>query len=122
MSSPQPRDRTLPRTRRIPKRPQILELQSSGKKLYSRHFLVIARPSERGDSRIAITVTKKVHKRAVVRNRIKRRVREVFRNHREKLSENFDILVIARKNAGEVDYHNVRREILGALHHSGYLR
>jgi hypothetical protein len=29
-------------------------------------------------------------------------------------------LIIARKNAAEIDFTEMRRQILGALHHHGY--
>lgn len=116
------RDYSYPPSCRIKRRPEILELQQKGNKLFSRHFVILVSPSERFESRLAVTITKKVHKRAVMRNSIKRKVREVFRLYRSKLAGSFDILVIARKNAFEVDFFNVRRELLGALHHGGFLR
>jgi ribonuclease P protein component len=49
-------------------------------------------------SRLGITVSRKVG-RAVVRNRVKRRVREWFRGSRAKLREGIDLVVIGRSSA-----------------------
>ena len=92
-----------------------------GDPLYSRHFVVLVHKADRQMSRLGITVSRKVDKKAVVRNYVKRCVREVFRQARQRFTANFDILVIARKNAGSVDYENIRREIEGALYHGGVL-
>mgnify|MGYP002078620130 CR=1 FL=1 len=48
----------------------------------------------RPHSRIAVVVSRKVHKRAVVRNRIRRRVYEVIRTELPKLVSTYDIVVI----------------------------
>ncbi len=113
---------SFPRTLRIRKRPEILKLQESGSKAFSRHFLLIVKPGSNASSRIAITVTRKIDKRAVGRNRLKRRVREIFRRNHNRLAQSFDILVIARKNAVDLPLSEIQREILGALHHNGYLK
>ena len=64
--------------------------------------------------RLGITVSTKIDKRAVIRNRIKRLVREVFRKNLSRF-EGFDIVVIARKNASHLSYKDAEREILGTL-------
>lgn len=64
--------------------------------------------------RLGITVSTKIDKRAVVRNRIKRLIREVFRKNQRSF-QGFDIVVIARKNASHLSYKEAEREIIGAL-------
>ena len=117
-----PRNFSYPRTARIRKRPEILKLQESGRKAYSKHFLLIVSENAHDTSRLAITVTRKVDKRAVKRNQLKRRVREIFRLNRHRFRQNFDILIIARKNACQISYAEITREVMGALHHKGFLR
>jgi len=111
-----------PREFRIRRRPEILSLQRIGKKLYSKHFLIILSPAEQPLNRLAVTVSKKVHKSAVRRNRVKRKIREIFRLHHRQLKGHFDMLIIARKNAHEINYQDTHREILGALRYNGFLR
>ena len=112
----------LLRAFRIRRRAEFLALQSGGEKLYTRDFVVIVRRSELAASRIGIVVTVKLDKRAAVRNRIRRRVRELFRTHRPQLTDRFDIVVVARKNAASLEYTEMRRQILGVLEQRGYLR
>ena len=72
-------------------------------------------------SRIGITVTTKVDKRATRRNKIKRVVRELFRRIRNQLSGTFDIIVIARQNAADCSADTIREELIGLLRKNRYL-
>ena len=57
-------------------------------------------------TRLGITVTRKVGN-AVVRNRIKRLVREVFRQHRERLPTGLDIVWVAKQQAAGATFAEV---------------
>jgi ribonuclease P protein component len=56
-----------------------------------------------GPSRLGLTVSRKVGN-AVVRNRVKRRVREWFRRTRSSFAGSWDIIVIARRDAAELEF------------------
>ncbi|MCC6598840.1 MAG: ribonuclease P protein component [Alphaproteobacteria bacterium] len=57
------------------KRREFLAVQGAGRKWVSHGLILQTRPNETGAKRIGFTVSKKVHKSAVKRNRIKRRLR-----------------------------------------------
>ena len=61
----------------ITKRSDFLKIQSKGRKWISHGLVVQTAPNEDGIKRIGYTVTKRVDKSAVKRNRIKRRLRAV---------------------------------------------
>ena len=54
--------------------------------------------SRRSDFRLAVVVAKKVDKRAVVRNRIRRRIYELFRRRLPVFSGGVDMAVIVLKS------------------------
>ncbi len=110
-------------TRRVKKRREYLTIQTQGKKLRTPHFLVAVSPSRVGtESRLGVTVTRKVDKRAVLRNRLKRRVRAYFRTNRERLVTQIDLVVIALGGACELAYDDIRFELEGALRRGKLVR
>lgn len=62
--------------------------------------------SEASPTRLGITVTRKVGN-AVVRNRIKRLVREVFRQHRARLPVGLDLVFVAKQQAAQASFADV---------------
>jgi ribonuclease P protein component len=101
---------TFPKSARLRKRPEFLKLSRTGQKIHSRNFVVIYQTSERDASRLGVTVSGKIGN-AIVRNRIKRYVREAFRRHRRELESAFDLLVIAKKSACDVSSTQVEKEL-----------
>ena len=65
----------LQKLRIIRKRADFLAMNKHGQKWVSRGVIVQVMPNETGDIRVGYTVSKKVDKSAVKRNRIKRRLR-----------------------------------------------
>lgn len=75
-----------------------------------RSFVVIVCPAARQESRIGITASRKTGG-AVARNRIKRLVREFFRTYRQSLRPEKDVLVIARPQAANLSYDELKHEL-----------
>ncbi|HJR14600.1 MAG TPA: ribonuclease P protein component [Rhodanobacteraceae bacterium] len=73
-------------------------LRNATGRLHAKHFLLRWIESPSNAARLGLAVSRKVSKRAVERNRIKRIIRESFRAEREALPS-LDILVIARTSA-----------------------
>jgi ribonuclease P protein component len=76
--------------------------------------VVITELRRDGCSRLGITASRKVGN-AVVRNRIKRLVRDFFRRHQHLIQPAQDVLVIARNGADTATLADVQRELAGAL-------
>ncbi len=90
------------KTDRILKRPEFLQVSNLGKKLFDNYFIAIFYPGKFERTRLGITVTKKVG-RATTRNRIKRFVREFFRLNRQNIKGVWDIHIIAKKEAADLN-------------------
>lgn len=71
---------------------------------------MIYRHNDVGYARLGITVSKKTSKKAVVRNRLKRLVRESFRMHKHQMLA-IDIVVISRKRASGASACELRQEL-----------
>lgn len=99
----------LPRHERLRRRKDFLACYQEGKVYAQAHLVLYVRPQASG-RRFGFVVGKKVGK-AVVRNRVKRRLRAACRECLPNLSDGFDAVFVARKNAAEADYHQLLREM-----------
>jgi ribonuclease P protein component len=74
--------------------------------------------------KVAFTVGLKVDKRAVMRNRIRRQMREVVRLlfKKEKIKNGIYILLVARKGVLDKNYKEIEREIESLLGRTGILK
>jgi ribonuclease P protein component len=87
---------------RLHRSAEFLRLQRNGVRFQSPHFVLYAGNLDRepSRSRLGVTVSRRIGN-AVVRNRVKRRVREIFRKElRAHLPVGTSIVVIARTGAG----------------------
>ena len=71
-------------------------------------------------TKIAFVVSKKIHKRAVVRNRIKRLMRESFRllikeNKVENINKYLSIICVAKVSAINANYHDIDNSLTNLL-------
>ncbi|MFQ5916576.1 MAG: ribonuclease P protein component [Candidatus Binatia bacterium] len=100
----------FPKRTHLTRRSDFLSLSRGGRTVYTPHFIVISKANDRRVDRLGITVSAKVGK-AVVRNRVKRLLREFYRRQQNPLSPHRDFLIIARKGAGKLSAYEVAREL-----------
>ncbi|WP_111498412.1 MULTISPECIES: ribonuclease P protein component [Marinobacter] len=72
-----------------------------------RHFLILATPNNLGRARVGLIFSKKNLRLAVQRNRVKRLVRETFRQHDDLPA--MDIVVLGRPGLAELDNPTIHR-------------
>ncbi len=87
-----------------------LVVQAQGRKRHTRHFIVIIMQKPDGPTRLGLTVSRKVGG-AVQRNLLKRRLREFFRLHYDRLSAAVDISLIAKTGAAPMAMSQIREEL-----------
>ena len=73
--------------------------------------VVCPRPDS-DQARAAFIVSRRVDKRAVVRNRVKRRLREAWRQELPDVKDSVDVAFIAQPPAAQASYH----ELAAAMH------
>ena len=85
-------------------------------------YLVLYSRKNRSDSnRVGITVGKKLGK-AHIRNRTRRRIREVYRLNEEQFKSGWDIVVVARSRAVDVPFDKLTKSYLSLAKKAGILR
>ncbi|WJW75506.1 ribonuclease P protein component [Thiohalobacter sp. IOR34] len=76
-----------------------------------RNMTVLATPNGLAHPRLGLAISRKVSPRAVVRNRIKRQIREVFRQHQAQLAA-LDFVVIGRPGLRDLPADRLRSSLL----------
>src|SRR5947209_5814142 len=109
-----PASHSYPKAVRLRRRAEFLVVQREGQRRHSQHLVVIRRPAPGACSRLGVTVSKRVGN-AVVRSRVKRLVREVFRACRGDIEPPADVVVIAKAGADTLTYAQAATELLRAL-------
>ena len=84
------------------------------------YLVLYARKNHTESNRVGITVSKKLGK-AHIRNRIRRRVREVYRLNEEKFQPGWDIVVVVRSKAVEADFRKLTASYLANAKKLGLL-
>ena len=89
---------------------------------YANGYLVLyARKNRTDTNRVGITVGKKLG-HAVVRNRVRRRLREVYRLNEDKFQAGWDIVVVARTRAIYAEFHQLVEAYMTAAEKAGILK
>jgi ribonuclease P protein component len=107
----------LPKPKRLAKRREFLRIYETGRKIFSRYAVLFIAGNDLAHSRIGITTTKKIGK-AVVRNRLKRWTREIYRRQRAPLAlddQRVDIVVNVKSSAAEATFQDFRDDLVRVL-------
>ena len=84
------------------------------------YLVLYAKPNRLGINRVGITVSKKLGK-AHIRNRTRRRIREVYRLNEEKFQSGWDIVVVARTKAVDAPFDKLVKSYLNLAKKAGIL-
>ena len=82
---------------------EFRRIYNKGKSAVTPFMVVYCRPNRLGHNRLGVTVSVKLGK-AVVRNRARRRLRELFRLAQPRMKQGYDIILVARSRCATVPY------------------
>ena len=107
----------LPKTHRLQNRKDYRAVYEQGIRRYSPHLTLIALPHENKDlvakpaTKFGISISKKVSKKAVVRNRIKRQIKGAIRTNLPWIDPGWKIVIVVKPKAIECKYEHFLREL-----------
>jgi len=100
---------------------EFRRMYAKGKNAVTPGVVVYCRRNRLDHNRLGVTVSTKVGK-AVVRNLVRRRLREIFRLNQDKLLQGYDMIVIARVRTPSVPYRKLNGMFLRACGQLGLIK
>ena len=105
----------------LKKNSDFRRLYARGKSAVNPYMVVYCRRSKEKNNRLGYTVSTKLG-HAVVRNRVRRRLREIYRLNAHKLSSGYDIVVVARTRCVGADYQKMEKAFITACEKLGLIK
>lgn len=105
----------------LKKNSDFRRLYSKGKSAVNPYLAVYCRRNREGVNRLGYTVSVKLG-HAVVRNRVRRRLREIYRLNSPRLKSGWDIVVVARMRCVNAEYSAMDEAFLSACEKLGLMK
>ena len=106
---------------RLKKRSEFQKVYKNGRQVKSENFKLMSLPTELSYNRIGFSVERKKIPLSTRRVRVKRLLREIFRQNKPLLKKGFDIVIIAGAGAKGLDFKKTNDEILYLYRKAGLL-
>lgn len=113
--------KTLSKKQRLIQASLFGEAFAQKKNFVGRFMVLWLRTGQDAALRLGVVTSKKVSNRAVDRNLARRRLREIFRQHRAELSGPFDVVIIGRRNLLFASPTEVEHEFLRLAEKAGLI-
>lgn len=82
-----------------------------GKVVFTPYFNIKVLTTSHKYPRFAIAVSLKISKKAVIRNKIKRRIRSILRNNLANINKKYDMVIIAKPPITTINYDLLAQKI-----------
>ena len=102
------------------KKNHIFRRLYSSKGIANGYFVLYARRNRSAINQVGITVSKKLG-HAVVRNRTRRRIREIYRLHELQFTPGWDIVIVARTRSVDANFQKMTAAFLSLANKAGLL-
>ena len=111
----------MERTTALKKNYEFRRLYTKGKSAATGNIVVYCRRTRQAENRLGLTVGTKVGK-AVVRNRVRRRLREIYRTNEQRLADGYDVVIVARVRSRDASYGALESDFLSLCGRLGILK
>lgn len=105
-------DASFKRTVRLLLNQDFQRVFGAGRSIAGKTMVIWSAPGEAASFRMGVVASKRTFRRAVDRNRAKRRLRETFRLERWRLCGTGDLVIVARRRILDTEAMEVRAEFL----------
>ena len=112
----------LPEEYRLKKKKDFQKVIQKGKKTGEGFLILRSLKNKLKGTRIGFVVSQKVAKRASLRNKIKRRLREAIRPNLGKIKSGYDLIFFTKKGIEEKDFWQIKEAVIKLLQRAKLLK
>lgn len=100
---------------RLSRGSEFNKIYKFGKSAYGENVLCRANTNKLQHSKFAVIVSKKISKKAVIRNRIKRRINEIIRKNWQTVPVGYNIVVIAKTDSSKLNNLKLQQDVFSCI-------
>jgi ribonuclease P protein component len=104
----------LEKKHRLTKRKEFNYIFKKGKAFSTKLFVLNYSPTKLPTFKVGFSVSKKIGN-AVIRNKVKRKMREAFRSFSNEVSEQYNYILVARKGIELASFEEIKKAIYFSL-------
>ena len=93
---------------------EFKKVYNGGKSYWNRNVVLYVRKNDVENTRVGYSITKKIGN-SVVRNKIRRRMKEVYSLNFDNLKSNYDLIFIPKRNIVDISYKELQSAMLHIL-------
>jgi ribonuclease P protein component len=106
---------------RIRQKSHFNSIFADNRKSFGKYVIIYYKEKRDSEKKIAFITSKKVGN-AVIRNKCRRWMKEIYRQEQPGIDINFDIIMIAKRGLNQSDYETVKTDITRTLKNKDLLR
>lgn len=100
---------------------EFKRVYKDGKNYWNRNLILYVRKNNMENSRVGYSITKKIGN-SVVRNKVRRRMKEILRLNFSNVKDGYDLIFIPKRNVVDISYKELESAILHILKLSKVLK
>ena len=104
---------------RLTKKSDFEKVAKSGQSFFARELGIKILRNNLKNNRYGIVVSLKIDKRAVVRNKIRRRIREIIRLNEKNFKQGFDVMILTRESIKDLKYKEIEVKLFSLFKKAG---
>lgn len=106
---------------RIRKNMEFKNIYKVGKNYWNRNLVLYVRKNGLNETRVGYTITKKIGN-AVTRNKMRRRMKEIYRLNFHNIKEGYDLIFIAKRSIVNISYDELESSMIHIMSISKLLK